>query len=1126
MKKFFPLLILMAAASLSAAPQLFNNPLFSRFENIKEKSISTFRKLGITIADGTARPAGWDITSNSMRVYGGSISSSVARNRLVVKITAPQQDIIMYMGNRRYDYRKYKDSFLCMLPSATGQGSYSPVFFGYDQKGKCIFYRKLDAVTLYKNKMPDKAVFQLKDLPECTNVAVGFAIRGSAVLYAASMVEVTAAEAAEIKKKELAERERYKIGNGSFEKGLENWELKCHHGARGKIEAVANGKSGKALKITKLNGEGFLQLVCKQPVKVIAGKKYTLRGFYQCENSPLSTMMLFRVTPTADDKHFRYDDIDRSFGHTSQSLLINSAPGLWNKRLVSFQAKNENPVYINVVIDGNPASVVLDELVWEDHGKFFRPAPKGLEVRKTFRYTEKEVYDLLKKRPEVNAHLAKRNGRMSMMLNGKEVIPALYKSESFVTDYVYNRYPEFSGAGVKLVNKTISLNVVSQGRKKYDFAMIDKLLMYVLRNDPDANIWIGWTCNEPYRGWGEAHPDELWRNQKGQLGYGIWGNCDGWVDKFSDLAKIKLSANHRSKNLYPWPYPSYASELYRQEIREILTDLTRYVMNSPFRKAIAGFHIGGLYDGQFQYWRHDFGAAAQKKFRNFLKDKYKTVAELNRRCQTSYHSFEEINVPLPMAFEQKRPPHLGKGIFPDYKMFQQSETFGIKHEFADAVRKAAGKEVFVSAYGHPMDYQTETFFKYPGKGIDIYAVPSWYPFRLPGYPVGAKPDGGFIYRNKIWLNELDIRTWTEPSKSEVYDMWVGSMITPEWWQQAQRKFVGVSLAARQGWWYYSMYRYFDRPEVMADIKHISKAAQKVLDAGFIPFRPDVCVVRTERSSGVSRNNLLNNVGYPIFFQMMEISGVPYDLHNLNDILSIRELQDYKMYIFADTNYISGADRRKLAKVLKNGGKVLYFLDAPGFVDDTGKSVDNIRELTGFVASTKERFDRARAINVPSHPLNKGVPPLLSTGDVRYSSLAVHGVSPHSPRYQVFDIEDAKDGEILARYTHNGKTAAAIRKFDNWVSVYSSGPYASLPEFVNNLAAEYGCYRVAPAAQSIHMNGNFISIHGVRTGNLPLTLPVGVNKVTDLDSNKVYIPVNGKISVEVVCGKSIWLLLEK
>ena len=165
-------------------------------------------------------------------------------------------------------------------------------------------------------------------------------------MYAASMVEVTAAEAAEIKKKELAERERYKIGNGSFEKGLENWELKCHHGARGKIEAVANGKSGKALKITKLNGEGFLQLVCKQPVKVIAGKKYTLRGFYQCENSPLSTMMLFRVTPTADDKHFRYDDIDRSFGHTSQSLLINSAPGLWNKRLVSFQAKNENPVAV------------------------------------------------------------------------------------------------------------------------------------------------------------------------------------------------------------------------------------------------------------------------------------------------------------------------------------------------------------------------------------------------------------------------------------------------------------------------------------------------------------------------------------------------------------------------------------------------------------------------------------------------------------------------------------------------------------------------------------------------------------------------------------------------------------
>lgn len=70
------------------------------------------------------------------------------------------------------------------------------------------------------------------------------------------------------------------------------------------------------------------------------------------------------------------------------------------------------------------------------------------------------------------------------------------------------------------------------------------------------------------------------------------------------------------------------------------------------------------------------------------------------------------------------------------------------------------------------------------------------------------------------------------------------------------------------------------------------------------------------------------------------------------------------------------------------------------------------------------------------------------------------------------------------------------------------------------------FRVAPAAQSIHMNGNFISIHGVRTGELPLTLPPGVNRAVDLDSGAVYRAEKGIVRVPVTCGESIWLLLEK
>ena len=37
---------------------------------------------------------------------------------------------------------------------------------------------------------------------------------------------------------------------------------------------------------------------------------------------------------------------------------------------------------------------------------------------------------------------------------------------------------------------------------------------------------------------------------------------------------------------------------------------------------------------------------------------------------------------------------------------------------------------------------------------------------------------------------------------------------------------------------------------------------------------------------------------------------------------------------------------------------------------------------------------------------------------------------------------------------------------------------------------------------------------------------GARKVTDLDSGKVYVPEDGRITLPVTCGESIWLLLEK
>lgn len=155
---------------------------------------------------------------------------------------------------------------------------------------------------------------------------------------------------------------------------------------------------------------------------------------------------------------------------------------------------------------------------------------------------------------------------------------------------------------------------------------------------------------------------------------------------------------------------------------------------------------------------------------------------------------------------------------------------------------------------------------------------------------------------------------------------------------------------------------------------------------------------------------------------MEMSGVPYDLHDLHDVMNREELQDYKMYVFLHTAELSRVERRKIEQ-LKKAGKMLVFLYNSGWFDEVGGESGNITDLTSFPVSSEPHYGRASAL-LQKHPLTTGLNPLISGGDLLLSMLAVRGMSPHYQAYQVFRIKEAKPDEILARYT-DGSIAAAI-----------------------------------------------------------------------------------------------------
>ena len=1116
MKKsiLFCILAIMGNIALATEVNLLHNAAFWHPKPYNDDKL--LKERGIAV-EGDGIPYSWRITAHKPKAVNGKVVSRKSGKRVFLSFSSDSGEIIFYnftkirlnaMGNKKWK----------LLPRIHGDNEAVVVAYGYDDAGKCVYFKRFSSFKLNSREFPAPFIISAEELNGNGAVAVciGIGVKGKATLYSFSMVPAVDGD---IKKNETSVvKSGGTLTRDSFEAG-NNWTLVKHDGAEGCIKTVDGGRTGrKALKIVKTNSKGFLQLVSKQPVRLSGGGKYVFRGYFQSQKSTLDTLLLFRLTDTPGDKAFHYDSVDRSFGFPAQSLLINSNPGEWCKRVISCKPEKDCQVYLNVLVSANPVEVLLDDLeVSEDN--YRRPSPNDLEKRTAFPYSEAQVMEILNRRKIDEAFLKCNGNRVEMMLNGHAVLPVFYRAEGYFNDYVYNRYSDFEKAGVPFVFRRILMSwgkdepgvVLAPG--KYNFEKINKTLMLALRQNPKARLVVDFHFNEPYPGWGRDHSDEIWQNGKGEYGWGSWGNIEGFT---SDISKVRQTGVKKKWKV--WPFASYSSISYRRENIRAVKEIVSYLMSTPAGKAIVGFQITGGHDGQFQYASPDYSPAAQKSFRKYLQGKYRDIQNLNCQLQSSYSSFEEIRIPAgELILTPKKP--MARSICSEYKAFQRNESWSLKHSLADAAKTAAGKRIFVSSWGLPVDYHAGTFARYKG-GVDLFCVPSWYPFRQQGYPIGAKPDATFALYGKMWVNEMDCRTWTESARNEVYDMWVGAAVNLPCWQSVNRKFAGVSLAHHSAYIYYSMYRYFDRPEVMDEIRRSTEAAKKLLSAPVNFFRPDVCVIRSEEGDDIRTavsSSDFNSVIFPYQYMQMELSGVPYDVHELNDVMNNPALHDYKMYVFMHTAILTEKDRQVIEK-LKKSGKLLVFMHSSGYFDEKDGRDRNISRLTSFAVKSEERFSRGRVL-LEKHPLTEGLPQEISGGDFIHSLQAVRRLSHYQRAYQVFRIMDSRGGEVLARYT-DGSIAAAIRGN----VVYSAAPFSLSAGLFHRLARRAGAFWVAEPGQSIHMNGNFISLHGTTPGQWTLNLPPGVSQVTDLFSGKKIPVKNGTFTFPVENGKSYWLMM--
>jgi len=763
-----------------------------------------------------------------------------------------------------------------------------------------------------------------------------------------------------------------------------------------------------------------------------------------------------------------------------------------------------------VAVYGNPSTVWVDDLQFNTTQEVLESEkPEPLEP-----YTDEQVTEALAQRAEATGEVRMQDGRAVFVLNGEQRRPVMYKTSGMHTAH-YNAMGE---AGVDLAMVPVQLGDIPRragvwkGAGEYDFTLAEEALLAALRRNPDANLIVDvWFY--PYAAWGEENPAECWADADGTRAYTDFFNVMGVTDDLSTLDKPEQKF---------W-YPSYNSDKWRGDCAEALTALIEHLRATPMFKAVAGFYISGGHDGQFVLVdRYDRCADSQSKFREWLGGRYGTAEGLSQAWGEEVAAIEAVDVPPSPPRNvgmETNPPYLAVSPEMDFRLFAEEEAWRLRDYLAGVAEQEAGKQVFTLAYGRA----ARPFFEL--EHLDMAGHMTYYPYRSPGLATGYPIMDSYALHGKVFMQELDLRSWVGSVYGEAYQGWIGAGMDIEHWRAIHRKLVGKSLAGGHGWWYYDMNHYFAAPEIMDEIEAVGAIAKRLEDQPTREFRPDVCVVRTvePRAFLGSRFNAVRGAEHFENMQL-ETSGVPFDSHYLDDILALPELQSYKVYVFVDARFLTAEQREGIAG-LKRDGRTLVFVCDSGYISEAGKSVETMRELTGIGVVTEEKHDRWTAQLLPGQPLTEGALVFQGMAELMFNMMRQEGSISFTARPQQFWVED-DEATALATYAENGKVAMATRLMDGWRSVYL-GPAGGLGAGVlNAIARQAGAYTVGAPGQVICMNGNFLSLHALHAGEYALNLPEGVTRVVDLDSGEAVPVAGGRCTMALECAKTYWLGLEE
>lgn len=613
----------------------------------------------------------------------------------------------------------------------------------------------------------------------------------------------------------------------------------------------------------------------------------------------------------------------------------------------------------------------------------------------------------------------------------------------------------------------------------------------------------------------------------------------------------------KQTEMEPGDRMSEASEFWQNLVAQNIYDLVKHIRTSSYSDRVIGYLLTGP-PGEWTDW-YDFSQPALNAFRQWLKEKYKTNADLRSAWHNNNVTFENAQFPEWKGFFNG-----DFGIFfdpvksrakIDFWEFHHSLPAKVVALFARKIKEASEGKSLVGLYhgyftGVEWDGREDEPFKISyfrmrhksldkitsNPDVDFIAAPYNYQERQAGgvFDHSLIPDT-VLLNGKMLLIEDDTRTHQTTAHAaygqceKLGNNFGQAANLDEALGMIKRNFAGTFSKPGSGMWFFGLgndgHKWWDNPEILSCLKVLGKTASEKLIAQDRGASQIAVIGSYKAVCGQAFNNLPKEFITRQLTENLHRIGAPFDLYLDSDLINPRfPFARYKLFIFLNSFFLDDADRSVIKEKICTGGRTVVWIYAAGISDGKTLSIKNTESLTGIklgMADISLSGLRCVVDNFET-PFTKGLPTNLRFGPDKLTR-------PVSPVLWNADPDAVKLGYITATTPEYGiwtflKSGLCMKKFDNWTSVWS--PLPNLPSsFLREAARASGVHIYDNGDDQVMASSKLLAVHAAYDGNRHISLPEKCS-VLDPFTDKYIIQNSDSFDIYLKKGETGFWIIEK